>query len=675
MGKKLKWGFKSSKQQKRLEKISYSTSKRNNNNNTNPESQIRPSEQSENPIHNDHDYCVRSPEIEVETQIEHHHAPIHEGSDYWREGRRIVELDVLANALSGCVKCGQPLQLCNATDIANYGLSAILKIPCYNPTCHHVNNVPTGKRHKGVWDANSKLAMAMVHCGMGGTQVNGFLNALNIPAVSNTLLYKREKEIGDALEDVAQCSAEKSFNEEIELTKSASNDDGLTVSVDAGWQKRGSGRSYDSLSGHCSMIGANTGKVLSYSVRSKYCKVCDIASTKGVKPKQHDCRMNWTGSSKAMEQDMVIEMMKSCAEKGEAVDTIIADDDTTTISRIKQSVNPNIKKKSDKNHVKKNIGNALYSLKRNHRKLQNPKVFKYIQRCINYMLAQNQNNPKGVETGLEAISRHPFGDHSLCNASWCSHIENPKQKFTSLPFGKPLKDDLLQEDLRKLMSSYKLHSKKLSQMGSTQSNESFNKIVSSKAPKTNFYSGSASLNRRIASAVAQKNEGQSYMLQVYRKVGVSPGIHTKKMLFMKDKLSKKRRVMISSRKYKQRRLELKNRRSKSNAVSELREGTCYSTGVDLQGSEDITEIPQPRVQPQMENESDAGLPQVIFDLETTGLGRDSHITQIAAACGGEHWQSYVKPKKKYRIWQQRRQESHQRMVNFSIWDHQSLSNL
>lgn len=55
---------------------------------------------------------------------------------------------------------------------------------------------------------------------------------------------------------------------------------------------------------------------------------------------------------------MVIEIMRKCKDSGACVDTI-ADDDTTTIAKIKLSVNTDIKKKSGKNHVKKNIGNAL----------------------------------------------------------------------------------------------------------------------------------------------------------------------------------------------------------------------------------------------------------------------------------------------------------------------------
>ena len=46
----------------------------------------------------------------------------------WSTGRRIVELGVLAEGLSGCKKCGLPLQLAHASDIVTCGLSAIIKV-------------------------------------------------------------------------------------------------------------------------------------------------------------------------------------------------------------------------------------------------------------------------------------------------------------------------------------------------------------------------------------------------------------------------------------------------------------------------------------------------------------------------------------------------------------------
>lgn len=61
------------------------------------------------------------------------------------------------------------------------------------------------------------------------------------------------------------------------------NDEGVEVSFDAGWQKRGSGRSYSSLS--------------------------------------------------EMECDMVVSMLKNLEDKNISVKTIVIDDDTTTIAK------------------------------------------------------------------------------------------------------------------------------------------------------------------------------------------------------------------------------------------------------------------------------------------------------------------------------------------------------
>ena len=46
----------------------------------------------------------------------------------WREGRRVVELGVLADALSACKFCGHPLHLSHTLSIRTYGLAAILKV-------------------------------------------------------------------------------------------------------------------------------------------------------------------------------------------------------------------------------------------------------------------------------------------------------------------------------------------------------------------------------------------------------------------------------------------------------------------------------------------------------------------------------------------------------------------
>lgn len=83
------------------------------------------------------------------------------------------------------------------------------------------------------------------------------------------------------------------------------------------------------------MIGVKIGKVVGYNVRSKFCKICDNSVKKGKILNKYDCRMNWSGSVKVMEQDMVVEMMKICKEKGVVVEIIIVDDDIIIIVRIK----------------------------------------------------------------------------------------------------------------------------------------------------------------------------------------------------------------------------------------------------------------------------------------------------------------------------------------------------
>lgn len=52
-------------------------------------------------------------------------------------------------------------------------------------------------------------------------------------------------------------------------------------------------------------------------------------------PSDHDCRKNWTKSSKAMESDMAVDMLHELKSKGIHVDKLITDNDSTgtTISR------------------------------------------------------------------------------------------------------------------------------------------------------------------------------------------------------------------------------------------------------------------------------------------------------------------------------------------------------
>ncbi|CAG2232154.1 unnamed protein product [Mytilus edulis] len=587
-------------------------------------------------VHADHSYDVTSkrfvPDI---SNIVHEEVLDNDGNnltptDDWRVGRRVVELGVIADHLQQCKHCGLPLSLHNTIDIKTYGLGSVLKVLCTNKSCGNINAIPTGKQHDHkIWDVNTKLALAAIDLGLGEHQINGLLSILNIPTVSHCMIDNRIREVGDVIESVADKSMEEWTEKEKEMTRESDGNDNVTVSVDAAWQRRGSGRSYDSLTGHCSMIGSKTGKVINYKWRSKACRICQRAEISGNIPRVHKCNKNFTGSAKAMEPDMVVDMVKESRSKGANITAIIGDEDTTTIARLRAKVDPTIVKLSDSNHMKKPIRNRLYELKNKHSTLS-PKVISYIMKCFNYLIAQGKGQPKKIEENLNALSKHPFGDHSSCSTDWCRFIADPSIKYKSLPYGKPLQDKALQESLTTLFQKYILNSEKLANLGSTQSNESFNKSVAAKAPKNRFYGGSRSLAYRVAAAVAQKNTGHRYTVDVNVSSGLSPGLYTRKLATLRDIQARKRKAVAITTEAKLRRIALKASRNQSSSTFEVREGVCYQSNTMIDtatedSDEKILEIPAPKNKP-VENDS-----------------RTSHITQISARRGLETFSKYILP--------------------------------
>ena len=66
---------------------------------------------------------------------------------------------------------------------------------------------------------------------------------------------------------VDACFADN-LKEEIELTKKETGHAKVSVSYDMGWQRKGTGHTYDSNSGHAYYIGVRCGKVIRYNVYS-----------------------------------------------------------------------------------------------------------------------------------------------------------------------------------------------------------------------------------------------------------------------------------------------------------------------------------------------------------------------------------------------------------------------
>ncbi|XP_062591668.1 uncharacterized protein LOC134253169 [Saccostrea cucullata] len=324
----------------------------------------------------------------------------------------------------------------------------------------------------------------MIHCGFGPSHLRNFLMECNLPPMSETTIQKIQKKIGQTIIDCAVQSCKEARQEEIDLSPEK-----VQVSFDAGWQKRGSGFNYNSNTGHASLIGKKTGKVLAVNIRSKVCKICDTFTVQH--PNEtvpyHDCSRNWSGSSTAMEVDMALNLLGEMEKEGCHVDIFHADNDSSTSGMLKSEF-PNTVKMDDQNHVKKGFTKQLYELGKRYKELKQAEVIPYIQRCFVYAIQSNAGNSTKIHEDLDRIVPHIFGDHNKCRtAQWCTYNENPSSfRYKSLPGGRPLQSEDLKKELEDLVSKYKNRAENLSQLGSTQANESFNNLVATKAPKSRY---------------------------------------------------------------------------------------------------------------------------------------------------------------------------------------------
>jgi len=99
--------------------------------------------------------------------------------------------------------------------------------------------------------------------------------------------------VGSAQQQIADECMLNNIKEEIKLSQSAGRPmehdpagllrQGLTVSIDMGWQKRSSGNIYDSPSGVSLMIGALSKTILQRHVCGKLCSVCVPSQTENNK--------------------------------------------------------------------------------------------------------------------------------------------------------------------------------------------------------------------------------------------------------------------------------------------------------------------------------------------------------------------------------------------------------
>ncbi|GFU61754.1 uncharacterized protein TNCV_4612311 [Trichonephila clavipes] len=170
------------------------------------------------------------------------------------------------------------------------------------------------------------------------------------------------------MKEVAEQSMKRAAVEE----NSSSPDNLLTVSGDSTWKTRG----HSSLIGVCTVIGAETGKVLDREVLSSFCKGCDsykgvnfgIKYNKWQRAHKISCRKNYSGSAGKMEVDGMLRIF-SRSEKLHNLkySNYIGDGDTKTFNALSENKPYGdghlIQKIECVGHVQKRMGTRFRKLK------------------------------------------------------------------------------------------------------------------------------------------------------------------------------------------------------------------------------------------------------------------------------------------------------------------------
>ena len=177
----------------------------------------------------------------------------------------------------------------------------------------------------------------------------------------NPVTFKSiENEIGHAVEQVTKKSYKTAMSQKrnaaIKKDEKADYQGCINIpcSYDMGWQKRGKG--HNSSTGHIAVMGFTYGKVMDYTTKTKSCRVCTNTKNTGKEAKQHNCRLNHTESSKAMEPMAAVHLFTESLNSNVKLSVYVGDDDSTTAAHIKEKVPYPEEKWTDIVHAKRSIG-------------------------------------------------------------------------------------------------------------------------------------------------------------------------------------------------------------------------------------------------------------------------------------------------------------------------------
>ena len=227
--------------------------------------------------------------------------------------------------------------------------------------------------------------------------------------------------------------------------------------------------------------------------------------TMDINVNDHDCRLNFEGSAKAIEPYAAVELTENNVifkKLKIEVGILIAHNDSSSISAVRGACNFEVVKQSDKNHTSKGLVNELYKINKKYKELTGTAI-KYLQKCFNYCIAHNAGSAINMSTAIKNIPNNFFNNVQECG-SWCSYHKEP-ETYTHSVIKDGFKNPNLFNDLQSIFDTLANKASSFAAGTSSNPNENLNAMIASKAPKSRRYGTSAAGDFRTASAISKKN--------------------------------------------------------------------------------------------------------------------------------------------------------------------------
>ena len=148
----------------------------------------------------------------------------------------------------------------------------------------------------------------------------------------------------------------------------------------------------------------------------------------GKQANEYDCHQKNSRSAKAMEACLSEEFFRK-----RDYSVIITEEDASSEGKVKQNVNHDIEKWSDKSHVVVTFRKMLTSGKaqdfgKDSSKLSDS-VTDYFAKMFSIAVSEKKDKPNKLKASSQAIVPHSFGDHKVCEdlqIDWRQFLKDPE---------------------------------------------------------------------------------------------------------------------------------------------------------------------------------------------------------------------------------------------------------